>query len=86
MNHPYVSKFHDPANEPVLDKAVAIPIDDNTKFSIADYRDKLYGEVVRKRGEARRSRKSGARLDNAEKTRQRRASAGGNAAAGGRRG
>lgn len=120
MDHPYVAKFHDPANEPTLDKAVAIPIvserasphpaatkpdtvfscllcffrlpcsqDDNTKFSIADYRDKLYGDVVRKRGAGRRGGGRGAPgLANAEKTRARRASAGGSgggAAAGGTR-
>eukprot|EP01051_Picozoa_sp_SAG22_P006982 SAG22_NODE_476_length_9995_cov_9.488480_4_plen_279_part_00 len=85
MGHPYVAKFHDPANEPTLDKPVAIPIDDNTKFSIADYRDKLYGDIVVKRREARKSGGGRPSLQNAEKTRNRRASNGASAAAGGTR-
>jgi len=67
MKHPYVAKFHDAANEPVLTEAIRIPIDDNTKFSIAEYRDKLYGDVVRRRREGRKSR-SGPRLSGAERT------------------
>lgn len=74
IKHPYVAKFHDPANEPTLDAPVRIPIDDNTKFSIAEYRDKLYGEVVRKRREARSRRHgSSTRLAGAEKARATRA-------------
>jgi len=41
LEHPYVTKFHDPANEPALSKPVMIPIDDNTKFTVKDYREKL---------------------------------------------
>jgi len=54
IQHPFVAKFHDPVTEPRLTEAITIPIDDNTKFSIAEYRDKLYGEVVRRRRETRR--------------------------------
>ena len=76
--HPYVAKFHDPANEPVLAAPVRIPIDDNTKFSIAEYRDKLYGEVVRRRRETRtKRRESSTRLGGAVATK----GAGGGAAA-----
>jgi mitogen-activated protein kinase 15 len=78
--HPYVAKFHDPANEPVLSEPVRIPIDDNTKFSIAEYRDKLYGEVVRRRRETRSKRRgSSTRLSGATATK----GAGGGAAGGG---
>merc|ERR1719506_369273 len=39
LRHPYVSQFHNPADEPVSTKVVRIPIDDNTKYTIAEYRE-----------------------------------------------
>ena len=52
-----------------LSEPVRIPIDDNTKFSIAEYRDKLYGEVVRRRRETRAKRRgSSTRLTGATAT------------------
>merc|ERR550537_1987842 len=59
LTHPYVAKFHDPANEPSLDRPIMIPIDDNTKFTVKDYREKLYSEVVRKRSQGARRRRRG---------------------------
>ncbi|PHJ24641.1 cmgc mapk family [Cystoisospora suis] len=59
LEHPYVRQFHNPDDEPVCGKVVSIPIDDNTKYSIDDYREKVYTEVIRKRKDARRQRVSG---------------------------
>ena len=56
LTHPYVANFHNEQDEPVLDHNVIIPIDDNTKYSIQEYRDKLYKEITRSKG--RRSRSS----------------------------
>jgi len=45
LEHPYVSVFHDPAREPVASKPVAMPIDDNTKLSVVEYRNRLYNDA-----------------------------------------
>jgi len=42
LKHPYVAQFHNPDDEPVCSKRINIPIDDNQKFAIRDYRNKLY--------------------------------------------
>merc|ERR1711990_514577 len=54
LSHPYVSQFHNPDDEPGCDREISIPIDDNTKYTINDYREKLYIEIVRKKKEIRR--------------------------------
>lgn len=38
LEHPYLKDFHDPSEEISYDGVIEIPIDDNTKFSIKDYR------------------------------------------------
>jgi mitogen-activated protein kinase 15 len=47
----------DPDDEPILTEAVTIPIDDNKKFSIADYRNKLYSDIKDKKREIKRRAK-----------------------------
>ncbi|KAH0476420.1 MAG: hypothetical protein KVP17_001327 [Porospora cf. gigantea B] len=59
LEHPYVAQFHNPADEPRCDKVVKIPIDDNTKFDIDEYRNKVYSEVVRKKRDQKRERVDG---------------------------
>ena len=54
LSHPFVSQFHNPDDEPGCDREISIPIDDNTKYTINDYREKLYIEIVRKKKEIRR--------------------------------
>ncbi|CAD7936392.1 unnamed protein product [Amoebophrya sp. A120] len=54
LHHAYVAQFHNPADEPSCPKPISIPLDDNTKLSVADYRDKLYAEVVKRRKDDRR--------------------------------
>merc|ERR1712138_181037 len=54
LSHPYVSQFHNPDDEPGCDREISIPIDDNTKYTINDYRETLYIEIVRKKKEIRR--------------------------------
>lgn len=53
LKHPYVAMFHDAANEPICERAIKVAFDDNTKYSISDYREKLY-DLIRKRREHRR--------------------------------
>jgi len=57
LSHPFVSQFHNPDDEPGVKGAISICIDDNTKYTINDYREKLYIEIVRKKKEIRRRMK-----------------------------
>ena len=41
MAHPYVEQFHNPADEPESASIIHIKIDDNTKYTAEDYRDRF---------------------------------------------
>ena len=50
-----VFQFHNELEEPVYPTPpIRIALDDNTKFSVSEYRDRLYKEIVRKKKEIRR--------------------------------
>ena len=51
MAHPYLSEFHGTDEVKVLSKPIKIVIDDNVKFSVADYRGALYDEIRRRKKE-----------------------------------
>lgn len=51
LAHPYVGTFHNPAEELVCPHKIVIPIDDNHKCSIEEYRGKLYQEILRRKKE-----------------------------------
>lgn len=53
LEHPYLSKFHDPATEPNSPHPIKISIDDDDKRSVSEYRDLLYSEILRKKKEIR---------------------------------
>lgn len=55
LRHPYVVQFHNPDDEFDSDRPFHIPIDDNTKLTVTDYRERLYNDVLRKKKEQRRS-------------------------------
>lgn len=54
LQHPYVQQFHNPEEEPVCTKKIFIPIDDNQKFSIKEYRNKLYSDIHKRKKEMRK--------------------------------
>lgn len=54
LKHPYVAQFHNPDDEPICTKKINIPIDDNQKFSIREYRNKLYGDIHKRKKELRK--------------------------------
>lgn len=58
LNHPYVSAFHNKEEEITCDKVIKISIDDDVKYSISEYRNVLYKEIVAKKKEARRQQKA----------------------------
>lgn len=53
LRHPYVAQFHDDEEEISCKKIIEIALDDH-KYSIRDYREKLYGDIRKKRKEQRR--------------------------------
>merc|ERR1719359_2312723 len=55
LRHPYVVQFHNPEDEFNCERVIRIPIDDNTKLTVVDYRERLYNEVLKKKKEQRRS-------------------------------
>lgn len=57
LKHPYVAQFHNAADEPACDRPIQILIDDNTKFSVSEYREKLYREIIRKKKDIRKSKR-----------------------------
>lgn len=38
LRHPYVAQFHDADNEPACPKIIVLPISDNTKYTVQEYR------------------------------------------------
>jgi len=54
LQHPYVAQFHNPEEEPCCSKKIFIPIDDNKKFSIREYRNKLYSDIHKRKKEIRK--------------------------------
>ena len=54
LRHPYVAQFHNPEDEPVCTRKINIPIDDNQKFSIREYRNKLYADIHKRKKELRK--------------------------------
>jgi len=55
LRHPYVVQFHNPEDEWECDRVIKIAIDDNTKLTVQDYRERLYSDVLRKKKDQRRS-------------------------------
>jgi len=55
LQHPYVSQFHNDAEEPVFpNPPIRIALDDNTKYTVSEYRERLYKEIIRRKKEIRR--------------------------------
>ncbi|XP_077599135.1 mitogen-activated protein kinase 15 [Stigmatopora nigra] len=48
LQHPYVARFHNPGKEPSLHYDVVLPLDDDVRLSVEQYRNKLY-EMIRER-------------------------------------
>ncbi|KAI5078916.1 hypothetical protein GOP47_0006587 [Adiantum capillus-veneris] len=63
LQHPYLAQFHNPMDEPVCNRGIRIPIDDNTKFTIQEYRERLYSEIVRRKKEIRRKMREKERVE-----------------------
>jgi|Transcript_15665 mitogen-activated protein kinase 15 len=80
LRHPYVAQFSNPDDEPVADRTITIPIDDNTKYSIQQYRERLYLEIVKKKKlirEKLRKKEEARKKKEKEREERRRSSKGG---------
>ncbi|KAJ4456700.1 putative Extracellular signal-regulated kinase 2 [Paratrimastix pyriformis] len=49
LAHPYLAQFHIPAEEPSCERPIRLSIDDDTKFSVNEYREHLYNFIRHKR-------------------------------------
>ncbi|XP_072303543.1 mitogen-activated protein kinase 15 [Eucyclogobius newberryi] len=49
LEHPYVTKFHNPDREPSLNYDVILPVDDDVRLSVVQYRNKLYEMILEQR-------------------------------------
>jgi len=47
LEHPYLSQFHVPEEEPSFGGVVQVPLDDNEKMSVAAYREELYNSFIK---------------------------------------
>lgn len=47
LRHPYLCEFHNPAEETVADAIIRVPIDDNIKHSVNEYRSKIYENIFK---------------------------------------
>jgi mitogen-activated protein kinase 15 len=56
IRHPYLSQFHNPADEPTLNAPIHISIDDNKRYKISEYRKYLYRKIVERKKQLRAKR------------------------------
>ena len=53
INHPFMTDFHKEDEEYVCDRVILLPLDDNRRYKVNEYRQKLYDEVLRRKIEIR---------------------------------
>lgn len=54
LRHVFVTEFHNEEEEPIYpDGTITLPIDDNTKLTAPQYRERLYQEITNRRRDAR---------------------------------
>jgi mitogen-activated protein kinase 15 len=56
LEHPYVADFHEQYKETeiICDRSISIPIDDNIKYTVKEYRQKLYDDILKRKKEIRK--------------------------------
>jgi len=60
LKHPYLKKFYKTSEEPTCEQVIKLYFNDNSKYTVAQYRDKLYQEI-KKRRERRKTRTTDSR-------------------------
>ncbi|XP_052684401.1 extracellular signal-regulated kinase 2-like isoform X3 [Crassostrea angulata] len=56
LRHPYISRFHNAAEEVSLNYDVVPPLSDDVQLTVEEYRNKLYEMIIQKKQERRRKR------------------------------
>lgn len=56
VRHPYLAQFHCAEDEPICTSPITISMDDDTRFSISEYRKNLYRVIVARRREIRKKK------------------------------
>ena len=56
LEHPYVADFHDQYADTEIscEKPIHIPIDDNVKYTVKEYKQKLYDDILKRKKEIRK--------------------------------
>lgn len=54
LKHPFVEQFHSPKDEKRSNKIIEIPISDQKKLTIREYREALYADILKKKKEQRK--------------------------------
>lgn len=54
LKHKFLEQFSSPEEEITCDHIIEIPMDDNTKFSVKEYRDAIYADISKKKKEQRK--------------------------------
>lgn len=58
LKHPYVSRFHNPSEEPNhRDTDVVPPLSDDVQLTVEEYRNKLYEMILQRKAERRKKRR-----------------------------
>ena len=59
LRHPYVKQFHCDADEIACKKVIKLPVDDNTKLSLKEYREAIYKDINEKVNNSRKNPQDG---------------------------
>jgi len=53
LEHPYLSEFHVPEEEFTCGRTIALSIDDNQEYSLSDFRNQVWEDILLKKKELR---------------------------------
>jgi mitogen-activated protein kinase 15 len=53
LKHPYVAAFHNVKDEPASSGPITISLPDDTRYTVSEYRERLYAEIVSKKRQER---------------------------------
>ena len=51
LEHPFVAQFHNPAEEIACDEPIKVSLNDNKRYTVKDYRNKIYKNLLTKLGD-----------------------------------
>ncbi|ELU10754.1 hypothetical protein CAPTEDRAFT_1572 [Capitella teleta] len=68
LRHPYVRRFHNPADEKVIGRDVVPPLSDDIQLTVEEYRNNLYEMIMQKKLERRRRRQEEKRASEERET------------------